>query len=68
MFKLFYEKRLSKSGNYFDVIYIDLGYRLMYLCFDRSAIAEILGCSVSELYGVEPGYKVQIGEVDKVAI
>ncbi|MGN0823500.1 MAG: hypothetical protein ACI4MB_00365 [Candidatus Coproplasma sp.] len=64
MFKLYYEKRKSKSGSYFDVIYVDLGYRLIFLCFDRSVIAECLGRSVADLYTVPPDYKVCIGEID----
>ncbi|MGN0818424.1 MAG: hypothetical protein ACI4L9_05575 [Candidatus Coproplasma sp.] len=64
MFKLYYEKRKSKSGNYFDVIYVDLGYRLIFLCLDRSAIAECLGRSVADLYTIAPDYKVCIGEID----
>ena len=64
MFKLYYEKRKNKNGGYFDVIYVDLGYRVMFLCFDRSAIAEILACSVADLYGIAPGTKVEIGELD----
>ena len=68
MFKLFYEKRKGKSGNYFDVIYVDLGYRLMFLCFDRPSIAEILGKSVADLYAVEPDTKVEIGTIDGSAL
>ncbi len=64
MFKIFYEKRKAKAGNYFDVIYVDLGYRLVFLCFDRSVIAELLGRSVADLYAVEPDYKVCLGEID----
>lgn len=64
MSKLYYEKRKGKSGNYFDVIYVDLGYRVMFLCFDRSSIAEIMGCSVADLYSVEPDAKIEIGCVD----
>ncbi|MBD5585732.1 MAG: hypothetical protein HDQ88_11670 [Clostridia bacterium] len=64
MFKFYYEKRKNKSGGYFDVIYVDLGYRLMFLCFDRSAIAEILGLSVADLYTIAPDTKVEIGEIN----
>lgn len=65
MFKLYYEKRLNKKGDaYFDVIYADLGYRQIFLTFDRSVIAELLGKSVSELYSVEGGYKLEIGDID----
>lgn len=64
MYKLYYEKRKGKSGNYFDVIYVDLGYRVMFLCFDRPSIAEILGRSVADLYSVEPDTKIEIGEID----
>lgn len=64
MFKLFYEKRKGKTGNYFDVIYVDLGYRLIFLCFDRSVIAEVLGRSVADLYTVSPDTKIEIGEID----
>ena len=62
--QLFYEKRQSKKGDYFDVIYADLGYRIVYLIFDRSLIAELLGLSVGDLFAVEPGYKVAIGKID----
>ncbi len=64
MFKLYYEKRKSKTGNYFDVVYVDLGYRSIFLCFDRSVIAEILCCSVADLYAVAPETKIEIGEIN----
>ncbi len=62
--KLFYEKRKSKKGEgYFDVIYAELGYRQMFLIFDRGMIAELLHCSVSDLYSTAPGTKIEVGEI-----
>lgn len=68
MFQLYYEKRKSKTGNYFDVVYADLGYRQVFLCFDRSVIAEMLSCSVADLYAIAPDTKVAIGTLDGTAV
>ena len=70
MFHIYYEKRESakKPGSFFDVIYVDLGYRNHFLTFDRSIIAELLGISVADLYNVEPRFKVDIGSLDPSGI
>lgn len=70
MFPIYYEKRESakKPGSFFDVVFVDLGYRHHFLTFDRSVIAELLGISVADLYNVEPRYKVSIGSLDPSAV
>ena len=65
MFKLYYEQRQNKKGDgCFDVVYADLGYRQIFLTFDRSAIAELLNVPVAYLYSVATGYKVEVGKID----
>lgn len=37
------------------VLCVDLGYRIVYLCFDKYVIAEILNKPLSALYELEEG-------------
>lgn len=65
MVRLYYAKKLNKKGDgNFDVVYADLEYRQVYLTFDRSVIAELLGCAVGDLYSLPVGYKCEVGVID----
>ena len=58
-----YEKHMSSKGKVYDVIKVDLGYRQVSLTFDRYAISEILGVSLSELYSYPLDTVRLIGEI-----
>ena len=61
--KIYYAKKLSAKGTYYDVIYVDLGYTTKALTFDKNVIAELLQISVAELYQVKPDTVKEIGSL-----
>lgn len=54
MNKIFVEKKKSnKSDKMYICMYIDLGYKQMYISFNDGDIAQILGVSVKSLYDMD---------------
>lgn len=50
----------KKSGNQYAALVADLGYRKAYLSFDTNLIAEILNCSVRDVFDLDIGtYNVE---------
>ena len=53
MNKIYVEKKKSKAEKPYISMYIDLGYKTMYISFNDGDIAQILGVSVKSLYEME---------------
>ena len=53
----------SKTGNPYQSLGVDLGYRTCTLSFDRSIISEITGISLQKLATMPVDTKVKVGEV-----
>lgn len=53
--KLLLRSCVSKSGKFYKVLSVDLGYRIVNLSFDSLTICEISGLTVEELYSLPSG-------------
>lgn len=65
--KIYLIKRIGKkNGKSYIALICDVGYREVYLTFDRFAIADITGYSNEQFYGLKDGDKILIAELKKV--
>lgn len=61
--KFYVVKNMSKkSGKEYTALALDLGYRQVLISFDLVVISEVSGLSFSEIYALENGSKVLVGD------
>ena len=56
----------TKTKKPFVALVCDLGYRTVYLSFDRATISEISGLPIPYLLDMEVGFEVCLGSVEQV--
>lgn len=60
---LYVGTRVSEKGNNYQVMYVDLGYTLKFLTFDKACISEITGLSLRAIGEIPANQKVQVGKI-----